>query len=61
MVVRDNLKNLTSAPSVQMHDVPPDMCLKLPEDTDHDQRSVGSQLCAAYVSSFGIALLSRLV
>jgi hypothetical protein len=38
MVVHENLKNLTFAPSVQMHDVPSDLCLENPEETDPDAR-----------------------
>ena len=34
----ENLKNLTFAPSVQMHDVPPDLCLENPEEPDPDMR-----------------------
>ena len=41
MAVHENLKNLTFAPSVQMHDVSPDLCMENPEEpeTDPDVRS----------------------
>ena len=38
IATHENLKNLTFAPSVQMHDVPPDLCLENPEETDPDMR-----------------------
>ena len=38
IATHENLKNITFAPSVQMHDVPPDLCLENPEETDPDMR-----------------------
>ncbi|XP_076440850.1 histone deacetylase 3-like [Babylonia areolata] len=36
IATHENLKNLACAPSVQMHDVPPDLCMENSEETDPD-------------------------